>query len=418
MRIKLSILNGSESVALNSYLLRAELGPLNADARNAMQFYSEGIEGLEGRQEKQEELKGTESKHSQVRNVPLANTSARTMHILEHDAVLERPENLDSPETQENPVPSRRSNAVAISPAQLQTQSVFQRTRQSLSPIPLPLFNVFFTLFASFAVKHFPQGLFASSAFSAFPVPLHGASIRVGASSKSMLRRFNSRPSRGFTLVELIAASVIVAMISAAAALVIFRMSRTLRGASAQEAFARADAGAALMARDVLTASRENDLTFAKLSIAHGGQTDPAQAHDSITMLSLSSRPVRALPSHNEGPVHEVQYRVDRPPVTSAREAPQSCLMKREDPNPDEYLDAGGVVTPVVPGIVGLRIQAYDGTSWFDDWDTDSDGYPHAVRITVSASSDDGRVVRIARRTISLDRTPLPVVAPTTEATQ
>ena len=233
-----------------------------------------------------------------------------------------------------------------------------------------------------------------------------------------MLRRLNSRRAGGFTLVELIAASVIVAMIGAATALVIFRMSRTARGSSAQEAFARADAGAALMARDVLTASRENDLTFAKLSIAHGGQTDPAQARDSITVLSLCGRPVRALPSHNESPAHEVQYRVDKPQGTDGREAPLSSLMKREDPNPDEYLDAGGVVTPVVPGIVGLRIQAYDGTNWFDDWDTDSDGYPHAVRITVSASSDDGRVVRVSRRTISLDRTPLPVVAPTTETTQ
>jgi len=233
-----------------------------------------------------------------------------------------------------------------------------------------------------------------------------------------VLRRLNSRRAGGFTLVELIAASVIVAMIGAATALVIFRMSRTARGSAAQEAFARADAGAALMARDVLTASRENDLTFAKLSIAHGGQTDPAQARDSITVLSLCGRPVRALPSHNESPAHEVQYRVDKPQGTDGREAPLSSLMKREDPNPDEYLDAGGVVTPVVPGIVGLRIQAYDGTNWFDDWDTDSDGYPHAVRITVSASSDDGRVVRVSRRTISLDRTPLPVVAPTTETTQ
>ena len=348
-------------------------------------------------------------------DVPLANTWTRTKHSLKPHPILKQPKDLSSAATQENPARSRRSIAIAKSLAPTQSQSILQRTKHSVFPSPLPSFNVFFAPFASFAVKRFPLGL---SAPFTFPVRIRGASIRVGASSKSLLRRINSRPSRGFTLVELIAASVIVAMISAATALVIFRMSRTVRGASAQEAFARADAGAALMARDVLTASRENNLTFAKLSITHGGQTDPAQAQDSITMLSLSGKPVRALPSHNEGPVHEVQYRVDKPPVTSAREAPQSCLMKREDPNPDDYFDAGGVVTPVVPGIVGLRIQAYDGTSWFDDWDTDSDGYPHAVRITVSASSDDGRIVRVSRRTISLDRTPLPVVAPTTEATQ
>jgi hypothetical protein len=67
---------------------------------------------------------------------------------------------------------------------------------------------------------------------------------------------------------------------------------------------------------------------------------------------------------------------------------------------------------------VGVRIQAFDGTTWFDDWDTDSDGYPHAVRVTVTARSDDGSVTRVSRRTIAVDRVPLPVTPPSTEATE
>jgi prepilin-type N-terminal cleavage/methylation domain-containing protein len=231
------------------------------------------------------------------------------------------------------------------------------------------------------------------------------------------------RHRRGFTLVELIAASVIVAMIGGATTLVIFRMGRTQRAAANQEAYSRADFAAELMARDVLTVNRDPNLTFARLSVRYGGQAQPEAARDELTMLSVTGRRVRPNPSHNEGPVHEVQYRVGTgsgPAVLSVSGVAESptALLRREDPNPDEYLDAGGVVTPVVPGVVGVRIQAFDGTTWFDDWDTDSDGYPHAVRVTVTARSDDGSVTRVSRRTIAVDRVPLPVTPPTTEATE
>ncbi len=231
------------------------------------------------------------------------------------------------------------------------------------------------------------------------------------------------RHRRGFTLVELIAASVIVAMIGGATTLVIFRMGRTQRAAANQEAYSRADFAAELMARDVLTVNRDPNLTFARLSVRHGGQAQPEAARDELTMLSVTGRRVRPNPSHNEGPAHEVQYRVGTgsgPAVLSVSGVAETptALLRREDPNADEYLDAGGVVTPVVPGVVGVRIQAFDGTSWFDDWDTDSDGYPHAVRVTVTARSDDGSVTRVSRRTIAVDRVPLPVTPPSTEAAE
>jgi prepilin-type N-terminal cleavage/methylation domain-containing protein len=231
------------------------------------------------------------------------------------------------------------------------------------------------------------------------------------------------RLRRGFTLVELIAASVIVAMIGGATTLVIFRMGRTQRAAANQEAYSRADFAAELMARDVLTVNRDPNLTFARLAVRYGGQSQPEAARDELTLLSVTGRRVRPNPSHNEGPVHEVQYRVGTGSgpavlgVSGVAESP-TALLRREDPNPDEYLDAGGVVTPVVPGVVAVRIQAFDGTSWFDDWDTDTDGYPHAVRVTVTARSDDGRVTRVSRRTIAVDRVPLPVTPPSPEATE
>jgi len=45
-------------------------------------------------------------------------------------------------------------------------------------------------------------------------------------------------------------------------------------------------------------------------------------------------------------------------------------------------------------------------------WDSDTDGYPHALRVTLVALADDGKTTAVARRVISLDRTPLPPPAP------
>jgi len=231
---------------------------------------------------------------------------------------------------------------------------------------------------------------------------------------------------RGFTLIEIVAASIIISMLAAATGLVIFRMARTQRGVLAQEAFARADYAAQLIAKDVLTARREQNLTFGKVQIVHGGSAVAESARDELIVLSLAGRRIRANPANNEGPVHEVQYRVAASngaegsaaganTSDAARDASSLSLLRRADPNPDDYLDAGGVVSVAVPGVVALRIVASDGISWFDDWDSDLDGYPHAVRITVTAASPDGLTVRTARRTVALDRTPVPVTPPETE---
>ena len=40
----------------------------------------------------------------------------------------------------------------------------------------------------------------------------------------------------------------------------------------------------------------------------------------------------------------------------------------------------------LVEGIVGLSIEAYDGNEWYHEWDSDYDGLPLAVRLTVIAS--------------------------------
>jgi type II secretion system protein J len=210
------------------------------------------------------------------------------------------------------------------------------------------------------------------------------------------------RSRAGFTLVELIVAAVIGVLIAGAVATSISQLFRA-RGSSAahQQAFARADGAAARIALDMSNALRRNDPLQEKIAVINGGA--PGQERDEVLMLARSMRPVRGDPSNPEGDEYEVQYRV-MPAGDGA-----SALWRRSDMAHDEYVDAGGIASPITGGMVALSVQANDGSDqWFEEWDSDSDGLPHAVRISVTAQSDDAKASATAVRIVAIDRVPIP----------
>ncbi|MGQ0628982.1 MAG: type II secretion system protein GspJ, partial [Phycisphaerales bacterium] len=219
----------------------------------------------------------------------------------------------------------------------------------------------------------------------------------------------------GFTLVELIVSSVIVALLAGATTLSISRSVKTRDASQARyDAFSHAAAAAELIARDIVTTERDESEAHVKLAITSGGAEGAER--DTIQMLARASRRVRTDEQVPEGPVHEVQYRIEnseeRPGTGTAGGSRavegSGTLWRRVDPLADEFLDAGGVAAPVVGRIKSLKIEATDGNEWYDAWDSDLDGLPHAVRVTVVASAGEPERSITARRTVALDRTPLP----------
>ncbi len=212
---------------------------------------------------------------------------------------------------------------------------------------------------------------------------------------------------RAFTLVEVVVASVVCAMIAAATATAVGQIARVKEKSLARrQAGARADGAAARIAMGALTAVRHHDLRFAKVQVMDGGA-----GNDQLIVLTRSLRRVRGADTAPEGGVYEAQYRIG--PGGADGAAP--TLWRRVDPAFDPALDGGGVAEPAVVGVRSLWVQASDGETWFDAWDSDTDGLPHALRVTVEGVSDDGSVTAVARRVIALDQIPVP---PETEAAE
>ena len=119
----------------------------------------------------------------------------------------------------------------------------------------------------------------------------------------------SARARAGFTLVELIVAAVIAALVAGSAVGAVSQMLKLKsKSAARQQAYERADVAAARIALDLCNIVRHHNLQFARVTVSDGGAGDTA--HDGLLLLTRSSRPVRNEEDGVEGGEYEVQYRV------------------------------------------------------------------------------------------------------------
>lgn len=216
-----------------------------------------------------------------------------------------------------------------------------------------------------------------------------------------------------FTLVELIVATIILGLLAVAVAMVLSQAVRARdRSASRADASTRATLAAGMIAQDAESALRDSELQHAKVALTPG----PAGLlrTDALVVFSDLPRPIRPGSGEPEGGESEVQYRLGPGPDPSQ----PTSLWRRARPVPGDRVGSGGVARPVVDAVLELALQASDGTSWFDTWDSDSDGLPHALRITVTASDNAGQTRATVRRLVAIDRVPIPAVPATETETE
>ena len=156
-------------------------------------------------------------------------------------------------------------------------------------------------------------------------------------------------------------------------------------------AYLRADSAIQDLRRDAVSVIRDADLFHSRIMLIDRSRTmvvgdeQMDLDRDDLLMFSTRLRPLGQIEYNGEGLEYETQYRIDDDQLGPA-------LWQRRDPVPDDVPAGGGIATPVAEGIIGLRIEAYDGESWFDEWDSDYDGMPWALRFTVTAIGNDDTV--------------------------
>ncbi|HAC08738.1 MAG TPA: hypothetical protein DCG14_03695 [Phycisphaerales bacterium] len=206
-----------------------------------------------------------------------------------------------------------------------------------------------------------------------------------------MKKHSNSR-QRGFTLIELVLAGVIAALVLVTIVSTLSQVGRARTISRVRlQAYLRADSALDAVRRDLSSILRDADLFHTRVLLYDGGRTMRLGSRmdldrDEILVFNTRLEPLGEIDYNGEGGEYETQYRVDE-------DRYGTTLWQRRDPVPDDIPAGGGVATPMAEGVVGFKIEAYDGLEWYDEWDSDLDGLPWGFRITITASGEPGGTV-------------------------
>lgn len=211
---------------------------------------------------------------------------------------------------------------------------------------------------------------------------------------------------RGFTLIELVVATVIAGILAGAATMSIRRLADGRdRSAERQAAVESVYSITRYIARDMANIVRDTSLvdTIVRINDTAGSTADQ---HDEVLLFCRSLRPVRPETnedvSYRESDIHEVHYRLKPDPALTG------VLWRRADPIVDENYQGGGVAVPLGVHIASLDFEAYNGTAWVSTWDSDIDGLPHALRVTCRGVIPSTGAQVVSRMSVAIDRIPLP----------
>jgi hypothetical protein len=130
---------------------------------------------------------------------------------------------------------------------------------------------------------------------------------------------------------------------------------------------------------------------------------------DELLIFARSQRRARPTPESSrdfaaEGSEYEIQYRL----VAEGGDL-GGVVWRRCDPMPDEYYDGGGVAVPIARGITSFEIDAFDGAAWTNEWESDDEGMPFAVRVICRGLVEGSGQEVWASISVALDRVPKPV---------
>ncbi len=219
-------------------------------------------------------------------------------------------------------------------------------------------------------------------------------------------RSLDTRSQRAFTIIELVIAIAVSAIVVVTIGTVLSRVARARDASRLRlDAVTRASAALDNVRRDLASVIRDSDLYFTRVVLYDGMTVTPygVMDRDEVLIYNNRLRPMQRDAYAGEGGEYESQYRIED-------DRDGSVLWMRRDAVPDENGEGGGTAMPAVDGIVGVSIEAYDGEAWYPDWNSDELGLPWALRVTVTATGDEpGGVLTPAERSLAVLRTQIPM---------
>ena len=229
----------------------------------------------------------------------------------------------------------------------------------------------------------------------------------------------NKTTRRGFTLVELIIAGIIAVIVVGTLGTSLSQLARARASSKVRlNAHLRANTALEKIRRELQQVIRSDNLIDTRILLTGDSVNSPIGdlPRNDVLIYSTKLSPVRNKTYEGDGIEHEVQLRV-------TDDESGSALWMRSDSVPDDNEGGGGKAAPMMDGIIGLYIEASDGTDWYDSWDSYISGLPVALRVTVSSAGDaqgadffaDSRELMSLRTIVPIDRVPPPSEEPPAE---
>jgi len=198
-----------------------------------------------------------------------------------------------------------------------------------------------------------------------------------------------NRHKKGFTLLEVMVASVIgafIAMVSVGTLRIVTTAKETVDGNTIVADELRFAAN--MIRNDIGNLYRDrNPQNVRLIGTIEEGETGPVV---SLTMHVVGM--VKARRDEPEGDVYEVQYYLRKDEDNSALMRRVCAVAGAEDKNET----AGGILTAVTENIVDFGVLYYDGDEWLGEWDQNRVSLPELVEVSLvgrQSAKENARVV-------------------------
>jgi len=189
--------------------------------------------------------------------------------------------------------------------------------------------------------------------------------------------------TRGFTLLEVLVATVIATFVAVTAVGTLRAVTRSREKVEANlAALGEVRFAGAMIRKDLHSLYRDTNQKNVKLV----GLVTETEKNMTSVLTFLSVTRAKARPGRAEGDVFEVEYFLQQ-------KEEQSLLMRRMDPYPYEREEKGGLICVVAEQIKSFQARFYDPDEgeWATEWPEDAGRLPRMVEVKLVASDPEGR---------------------------